>query len=856
MKNVWLVFKRDVLRLLKAPAALVVVVALVVLPSLYTWFNVAGFWDPYSNTGNLRVCVVNEDKGASSEITGDLDLGSQIVAELESNDQLGWEFTDRVSAMDEVQSGKAYAAIVIPSDFSYDMTTLFTGSFQQPKLEYYVNEKAGAVSPKITDAGATTLDETVNSTFVKTVSSVVTQRFNEGMAEAKSSLDASQASVSLRLQEAQDQIGSVRTQIASLGEVSSSAAQKAKDAKVQLAQAKEDVDLMASQLSEVSQLTTSTQNALRPFTSSLLGTMDKSSILASQVATNANTSIGQAAAAVTGSQASVAAALESAKAATEQNASVIAQLESVIATMPDSNPAKESLSQAVATAKAQNDALAQSVAGLEQVNTQASQAATDIAAASNNVNDAVQGTLNNASDYRQTLSSSTLPAIDGGLSQMAAATARLSTAVSNQKLLIDQSIGVMDQLVQVLDSTGNALSETDKLMATLEAELATIQTDVLALGSSGVLADYFKNGELDAGKIAEFMGSPTELRTEMLYPVNAYGSAMAPLFMNLTLWIGVFMLLVILKQEVDSAGIRNLTAAQSFIARWLLLMPLVILQALVCCTGVLVLGVQVASVGLFMLTSVLASLTYLCIQYTLSVLLQHIGKGICIVLVFAQIPGATGLYPIEMTPAFFQAVYPALPFTYGINALRETIAGFYGQTWFMLVGVLLLFAVAFFAAGALARPYFTNLNRMFAKQIKESDIFNGEDVQLPARRYKVDQLVAYLSDSPEYRDGMRNRAQRFMQWYPRLKRGAWVLGAAVPVLAAVALTLTEGEKVVLLTVWLVWLIATLVFLVALEHVRNNVERQFGLEEMSEGELRTLLGERSLGVSEAKGARDE
>ena len=113
------------------------------------------------------------------------------------------------------------------------------------------------------------------------------------------------------------------------------------------------------------------------------------------------------------------------------------------------------------------------------------------------------------------------------------------------------------------------------------------------------------------------------------------------------------------------------------------------------------LGVQVASVPLFFLTAVFASLTYLCIQYALSVLFQHIGKGLCIILIFVQIPGATGLYPIEMTPDFFQAVYPVFPFTYGINALRETIAGFYGFQWGGEMGMLLLYFLVFFVGGLL-----------------------------------------------------------------------------------------------------------------------------------------------------------
>ena len=98
MGNVLRVLKRDVLRLLHVPPALVVVLALLVLPSVYTWYNVVGFWNPYDNTGNLRVCVVNEDAGGSSELTGELHVGDLIVDELRVNDQLDWTFSDRGTA--------------------------------------------------------------------------------------------------------------------------------------------------------------------------------------------------------------------------------------------------------------------------------------------------------------------------------------------------------------------------------------------------------------------------------------------------------------------------------------------------------------------------------------------------------------------------------------------------------------------------------------------------------------------------------------------------------------------------------------------------------------------------------------
>ena len=98
MKTIGKLLQRDFKRLIKAPAALIVVIVLIILPSLYTWFNVAGFWNPYDQTGNMRVCIVNEDAGAQSDLTGSLNMGDEIVDELSQNTQLGWVFTDRDEA--------------------------------------------------------------------------------------------------------------------------------------------------------------------------------------------------------------------------------------------------------------------------------------------------------------------------------------------------------------------------------------------------------------------------------------------------------------------------------------------------------------------------------------------------------------------------------------------------------------------------------------------------------------------------------------------------------------------------------------------------------------------------------------
>lgn len=178
MRNAFAIVKRDILRLLRVPAAWVILFGLVFIPPLYSWFNVLGFWDPYGNTLNIRVAVVNQDRGADNEIMGKANLGNQIVSQLKVNSQLGWRFVDEDEAMDQVKSGESYAAIIIPKDFSKQLTGVITDGSARPQLEYYVNEKANALASKVTDTGASTVDKQVNNTFVSTVSKVVSSKVN------------------------------------------------------------------------------------------------------------------------------------------------------------------------------------------------------------------------------------------------------------------------------------------------------------------------------------------------------------------------------------------------------------------------------------------------------------------------------------------------------------------------------------------------------------------------------------------------------------------------------------------------------------------------------------------------------
>ncbi|WP_417753571.1 YhgE/Pip family protein [Slackia sp.] len=841
--NVLRVFWRDVKRIAKVPPAWLVVVFLIVLPSIYTWFNVIGFWNPYENTGNMRVCVVNEDKSVEDETLGHLDLGAQIIGELESNDQLGWYFVDREEAMREVESGEAYAAIVIPEDFSADMTTILSGDFQRPQIEYYVNEKLGPVAPKITDTGATTLDTTVNDAFVSTVSATVASTIDEKLAESKGDIETAKSSVVSKLEQGSAGVADAREALSNLATSADEAIGKVDLAKQSLSDAKNAAVLLSDGLGQASVITGEVNTGLVTFSTSMGTVLDHGSSLLSQTSSQTNSTIGQTANGIVAAAGSVDAALERGQAVVQENAQIIAVLRTLQQSLPDGE-GKQAIGNVISDLETKNAQSQQTLDGLATLSSDTSALATSVSNASGSVDAAVQQTLGAVDGYRSTLSATTIPAISSGLGDMGTAANGLSTTVSNQVLLIDQTSAVLDDLKTTLGLSADALRQTDELLSGLQGDLDTMKTDLAALGTSGALSDLVGEDGIDSEKIADFMLSPTQVETEELYPLNAYGSAMAPLFINLTLWIGVFMLMVIMRIEVDDESVRNLSITQRFFGRWLLLAIMVSLQAIVCCAGCLFIGVQTTNAPAFFLTAVLCSLAYLSIQYTLSTMLQHVGKALCVILVFVQIPGATGLYPIEMTPSFFQAVYPLFPFTYGIGAMRETISGFYDGAWMHDVGILLLFLVAFLAIGALARPYLTNLNHLFARQIEESDIVNGEPVQLPERRFKMAELLRVLADRAEYRSLIAARAARFMRMYPKFKIGAIVVGVLVPVVVTVIFALTETEKVVMLTGWLIWLVVIIAALIIVEFIRDNIRRQASLESMSDEEVRTLYSQRN------------
>lgn len=179
MKNIFELFKLDWKRIFKTPIALGLIMALVIIPSLYAWFNIWALWDPYSKTQDLKVGVYSADQSVTV-MDKKVAIGEELVDELKSNDQMGWQFAKSKADLDKkVKSGKYYAGIYIPKSFSKDLISFVDGKIDKPEIIYSSNDKINAIAPKITSKGAEALQTTISDEFTDVVAKTLMKTFNE-----------------------------------------------------------------------------------------------------------------------------------------------------------------------------------------------------------------------------------------------------------------------------------------------------------------------------------------------------------------------------------------------------------------------------------------------------------------------------------------------------------------------------------------------------------------------------------------------------------------------------------------------------------------------------------------------------
>ena len=379
--------------------------------------------------------------------------------------------------------------------------------------------------------------------------------------------------------------------------------------------------------------------------------------------------------------------------------------------------------------------------------------------------------------------------------------------------------------------------DRQEMLTQVDESLASVQTDLNALQSSEMYQKLTSLEGLDADSIADFMSSPVSIKSNVLYDVENYGSGMTPFYTNLALWVGGLILVSILKQEVDKdEKVRKFTAGQAYFGRWLLFVAVGLVQGLIVCVGdILLLKVQCVHPVAFVCVGVFCSFVYVNLIYALALTFKHIGKALGVVLVILQIPGSAGTYPIEMTPAFFQRLHPLLPFTYGISAMRECIAGMYGANIWKYLGILAIFFPISLFIGLVLRPLLMNLNHLFDKRLSETELMLGETESAERKHPELTMMMKTLMEDDEWKQEFLVKSEKFEKRYPKMIRWGF-LGMIIIPLVFLILMFSLESKLVFLILWIVSLIGLAVYLIVVEYLHDKMQRQLAMTGMTTEDL--------------------
>ncbi len=710
MKNILHLFKRDVQNVSRSVIGLVVVMGLIIVPCLYAWFNIAGSWDPYGSTGNLKIAVVNTDEGYESDlIPVEVNVGENVTATLRGNESFDWVvLNDREKAIEGVKSGAYYAAVVIPKTFSADMMTLFSTDVKHADIEFYENQKANAIAQIVTEKGSSAVQNQVNESFTKTITSIglktvsslldymSTDQVSNFIANLSSTLgdsvqdlqdvQASATSLAGILSSTSDSLTSASGMLQQTGTVDESTKQLMEHAKSGIDDSKEalkaandavdaafdtanqHVDLTVSQLNDAAA-------ALDARAKDIDAMVDQLRSLADQVSDDklkdglksAATSLGRI-------------AVEYRNNANDLRATA----KSLSDSMAEVNSTRAEVDQAIADAKA-------GISGAK------SDYDSTFSVKAKELKKTISGVLNSLNGISGDL--------DSAVSGLTDASGSLAKGLSKAARLVNKA---SDQLGEASDKISAFKDELDG--ALMSGDLATIKT---MIGN-------------DPEGLAVSLSGPVALDRKPVYPIRNYGSAMAPFYTILSLWVGSIVLAAMMKVSVDDELINELIPVrlhEIYLGRYLFFGGLALLQATLVCAGdILFFGIQCDNPLQFVLAGWVASLVFSNIVYTLTVSFGDIGKALAVVLLVMQVGGSGGTFPIEMTGPVFQAIYPFLPFTHGINAMHAAMAGAYHMEYWIELGILASYLIPSLALGVVFRRPVIKANDWIIEKLESTKL--------------------------------------------------------------------------------------------------------------------------------------
>lgn len=725
MNKMWHIFAGDVRRAFGNVVSVICVIGLVAIPSLFAWFNIAASWDPFGNLKNLKFAVANVDEGYKSDLIPlKVTVGGDVVDALRANSQLDWTITSKEDALDGTKSGKYYAAIVIPKDFSKHMMTFFSDGGEHAKLDYYRNEKLSALAPNLTGEGADEVAAQVNQTFVTTLTSAALN-IATSLADMASTPEASRmlSSFTANVGEFATQLKDTGSLLGTYRSLTDSAQSLLNGADALLKQSGKSMDEVGSTVKNADtgadDMTAALNSASDTLESALKASVDGFAAVGDdldKLVGSANTSVTDAASALR-NRATAMDDIKQPLISIRDDLQALRDKAPLLGLVLD--PQIASLQRSIDRIGAVQNALNDAAAKLEQGQTDTQQTLQQIDGLIGQAKDSLGGVQ---SDFSTALR----PQVD-----------QLSRDVTDTLKVLDdgtaQLHGALDDLGTATKSAGDGLKQLRSTLGAMSSQLndagdtlANFQSSLSSALGSGDLSQVRDLLGGDAEGLASALAAPVQLKRKALFPVANFGSTMAPYYTFVPLWTASLLIAMTLNTSMSRRRRLELgdpRPHQLFLGHFGIFALISLIQSTVSCAGsLLFLRVQAVHPLLFMLSGWISGLLFVLFAYTLVVSFANVGKAIGMLLLVFQVSGSAGSYPTEVLPGFMQWLNPLLPITHSINAMRAAIAGIYDNDFWREIGVLLLFVPPLLLLGLLLRKPLVGFNRWIDGQLEKTKL--------------------------------------------------------------------------------------------------------------------------------------
>ena len=714
IKNVWTIYKEDLKRIFTNYAALIVILALCILPSLYAWFNIKASWDPYGQqaTSQIKIGVINNDKG--TEFNGKLiNIGDQVVDQLKENDLMGWQFVDEAEGEKALEEGTFYATITIPDNFSQDITSLVTSDVKKGQMIYRVNEKINAIAPKLTSKGATGVQENINQTIVETVSGI--------LFEAGKGLGLEiQETVLPQLSHVYDQLEELISKFDDMNSLVQTAHNGGIQLKDLIASIQTDLPLIETTITSAKTTITSLESFMDTSKSALsdfMPTLKNDLLLIQTIADELNTYVSQIEETILSGSDKAPQLIENLITKVESTQSLVQSFVKVLESF-NKFPAGR-FDDLISQLQGVNGELDKAKDFLQQLHDTTVNGGEPNLTVLNNIKTLLSSVSSTASAIYNRFDSAIVPSLNNVIDQAYSTATNVLQVLKEAETKLPDVASLLNTAYEGADKGIDAIEYINSKLPEAENKVREVTAKLGDINESQSLQEVLTLLQEAVTERQNFMSSPVDLVEETIFPMHNYGTAMTPFYSVLAQWVGMTLLISML--SVHAKG--EYRPSEEYFGKFLLFATIALVQGLIIALGDLyLLNIYCVNPGLFIVGILFTSITFTFIVYSLVSVFGNVGKVVSIILLVLQVAGSGGTFPIQLTPKFFQIINPFLPFTYAISFARESIGGVVENVLAKDIIIMCIYSVGAVLISLFLKKPINKLLQGFAEKFEESGL--------------------------------------------------------------------------------------------------------------------------------------